>query len=241
MKKGLGFLAIGLCVGWTGASTCADQVFSDSFDSDTEWLPPTQWEKCTNWTVVSWGGGKLIENQGVEGTSVTQFLTHRFSTPVPDTWRIDCRYGWQWGGEVTEDCGNYTFIINMDMLDNRQNGYRVAVHQGVLLGGRPDNLVEIYRMREGGPVSLLAQGKGYNHAGWKGLEAPEPVLYPIRLERSRGGLLTAYRNTGSGWEAVATATDNTYSVFFTQIRLGAAGWNMSEIPQLDDVQVTVAP
>ena len=240
MKKELGFLVAGLCVGWTSAPAFAGQVFSDSFDSDTEWLPPAQWEQSTNWSVVSWGGNKMIENQDVEGTSVTQFLVHRFSNPVPAAWCVDFNYGWQWGGDVPEDCGNYTFVINMDMLDNRQNGYRLSVHQGVLLGGTPDKLVQIYRMRAGGPVSLLAQGKGYGHAGWKGLEMPGPRLYPVRLERGQGGVMKACRETENGWETVAVATDRTYSIF-AQIRLGASGWSQSEIPQLDNVQVTVAP
>ena len=214
------------------------ESFVCGFDTDQIDQSPVGWDARGVWKVTVWGTNKVVENVDLKGVPSESSLGHVFSEPIDTSWVVDFKYDWQWGGgKPVAGEGVYDHVITMDMLDETANGYRVAVHQGILNGGAPGRLMEIRRIDAGNPTKLLAQGKGYSHAGWKSLTQDQPVLYPVRLKWDRGAL-TAFRYAGSAWEPVAKASDTNH-IRFTQIKFEAFGWNDSETPELDDVTVTV--
>ena len=223
---------------WSLALCAGADILTDTFESDTVGQPPAQWTTTDDWNVGVFGGNQLAENADVSGASTARTLDQSLGSTVTQPWTVGFEYDWQWGGDGTN--GNYDQTVTMDMLDDSENGYRVAVHQGSINGGAgaSDRLMEIYRVDAGIASSALDQGLGYDESGWKSQNSDEPALYPVQMTWDEAGQLTVYRDVGSGWEAVATATDSTYNEF-THVTLGASGWGSSEVPEFDNVTVAI--
>lgn len=225
-------------VGWGFALSANADILTDTFESDTAGQPPTQWTTSDSWTVSVFGGNQLAENTDATGNTTARTMDQSLGSTVTQPWTVGFEYDWQWGG--SSSTGNYDLVVTMDMLDDSDNGYRVAVHQGAINGGAgaADALMEVYRIDAGVASSALDQGQGYDQPGWKSLGLSEPALYPVQMTWDEAGQLTVYRDVGSGWESVATATDSTYNEF-THVTLGASGWGSSEVPEFDNVTVAI--
>lgn len=218
----------------------ADEVFSENFDTNTLGSTPISWVTSDNWKVRQFGTVILACQEDATAGGGRK-LSRLFTQPITDSWVVDFDYAWAWGGNKTNNYGNYALTVDMDMLDAAGNGYRVRVHQGKYNWGvYTDKTIEIFKITTGNAATLLSQGLGYNTPGWKtrGLTSPSPMNHVQLSWDQATRRLTAYRDTGAGLEVSSSVVDLSFSSF-TRIVFTTGSYSYSEQPQLDNVRVNV--
>lgn len=217
-------------------SAQAGVVLSESFTGPVGSTPPN-WTTTDNWKIRQYGAATVAVGEDATAGSGRK-LSRNFSTALAKTWTADFDYDWRWGGNSSSEYGAYSISIDMDLLNASNNGYRVRVHQGNSNAvGNTDKVCEIFEITGGG-ATLLAQGAGYNEPGWNTRSLSGPDLKSIRFSWEKAsGRLQVFRNTGTGLEVVASASD-TSTQSFSKIVFTANGFTSSERPNLDNIEVT---
>lgn len=215
-------------------------VFSDDFEANAVGSTPANWTTTDLWKTRLYGGNKIVLAEN-SGAASGRMLARTFS-PVSDSWIVTFNYDWQWGGNLSSGSGTYNCVIQADVVDASNNGYRVCVHQGTGSADPSPNdnkLIEVFKVTAGVATLVVGgQGRGYNQAGWstRGLTAPD--LKKVKFVRDAfTKQLSIYRDVGAGDEQIVTVSDESY-VSFSKLVMTAKGFGNNERPAIDNISIT---
>lgn len=153
----------------TQGSQITTPVFSNDFQADPLNTTPVGWTPAGSWQVQQRGSGSSMVRAAVNLTAAgANTLTKTLPTALTNSWELEFYYDWTYGG--TSTFGNYDKIIDCDMTDGSDNGYRVRVRQGNSNDpAKTASVLGIYKLTGGSPTLLPgagAQGQGYNRGGY---------------------------------------------------------------------------
>lgn len=154
----------------------------DDFESGLDTTAFTGWDITGNWTIVSYGGNTVLENQDTASSYASPMTTYLPST-FATQWSCEFDYDWRWGGSASQGYGFHSLTISQDLLNDQSNGYRIVVHQGDSNSGSNTNkVIQIYQVDSGVVAGTpLAEGAGYNQCGFKSVGQSTPRYKPIKI------------------------------------------------------------
>lgn len=227
-----------------GRAAASELVVHDDFNGQEIGAAPAGWTTPHRWRVRTEGGITLLtmeEGGSWNGQAHERRITKRLPAPSGRSWVLELDYAWRWGGDPTSKRGYHNLRLDVLMVDAAGNGYCVRIPQGGIGLSGADAAERLFRMHRVTSWQVgstpLAEGRGYDRAGWKSINLAKPELHGVRLSWDRKSRrLTAYRKIDGAWEAVIEVP-NVLDGNFDRLAVDPSSFTGSVAPQIDNVRL----